>query len=78
MGLPICPAGHLSSEYQVKRHMQKRHPSEWAAIEHEREQLEKAEERGLRKILLTNAANQVGTAEAPLYVSSNPRKKKRG
>lgn len=83
MGLPVCHSAHLSSEFQVERHMQKRHPAEWAAIKHEREQEEKKEERGLRHILLSNAVEKVEaskekqvaeTTDAPLYVSPNPAK----
>ncbi len=88
MGLPVCPASHLSSPYQVKRHMQKRHPAEWAAIEHERETLDKAEDRALRRKMLAGTpipesillkkeekkeeVPMAGTSEAPLYVSSKP------
>lgn len=74
MGLPVCPAGHLSSPYQAKRHMQKRHPAEWAAIEHEREEKERAEDRELRQKMLGNPAM---AQAAPLYISEKIKQKRK-
>jgi len=79
LGLPTCPKSNLTSPFQVLRHMQKRHKMEWAAIENERVEAERKEERELRRLLLTNSANIIQpekVEEAPLYVS--PKKAKGG
>ena len=55
MGFPICPKGNLTSPFQVRRHMEKRHKMEWAAIEEERKDAEKAEDRKLQKTLIQSA-----------------------
>ena len=55
MGFPICLKSNLTSKYQVRRHMQKRHPSVWEAIEEERKEKEKDEEKKLRHSLLKSA-----------------------
>ena len=56
LGLPVCRKDNLTSAYQVRRHMQKRHPQEWATIQEEIVAREKAEERELRKQILTTTA----------------------
>jgi len=40
LGLPMCKKSNLTSPFQVKRHMQKRHHMEWEAIEEERKRME--------------------------------------
>ncbi len=52
MGFPICPKSNLTSRYQVRRHMQKRHPSVWEALEEDRKEKERDEEKKLRHSLL--------------------------
>ena len=54
--LPYCRKENITSPFQVRRHMQKRHPQEWAAIQEEITRKEKEEERKLREVLLTTAA----------------------
>lgn len=44
LGLPDCRKSNLTSPFQVARHMQKRHPMEWQAIETERLSAEKQQE----------------------------------
>lgn len=58
LGLPTCRKENITSPYQVKRHMQKRHPQEWAAIQEEITRKEKEEERQLREILLKSAVKK--------------------
>ncbi len=36
LGLPVCKKSNLTNPYEVRRHMQKRHPSAWEAIEEQR------------------------------------------
>jgi hypothetical protein len=58
LGLPYCRKGNLTSPYQVKRHMQKRHPQEWATIQEEITRKEKEEERQFREALMKGAAKK--------------------
>lgn len=72
LGFVTCRKANLTSPYQVKRHMMRRHPQEWATIQDEIASREKAEERELRKAILTSSKPQ----EAPLYVSDKDKGKK--
>jgi len=58
LGLPVCRKFNLTSPYQVKRHMQKRHPQEWATIQEEITRKEKEEERQFRESLVKGAAKK--------------------
>jgi len=64
LGLPTCRKENITSPYQVRRHMEKRHPQEWAAIKEEITRKEKEEERQLRESLIKMGQAKV---EAPLY-----------
>lgn len=55
LGLPVCMKSNLTSPYQVTRHMQKRHPAEWATIEKERTDKEKEEDRKFQRMILKQA-----------------------
>lgn len=70
IGLAVCPKDNLSSSYQVMRHMQKRHKDEWAAIDQERKDKEKKEDREFQRMLMEKAVEK-----APLYVSDKDKKK---
>ena len=70
LGFAVCPKGNLSAPFHVKRHMQKRHKVEWAAIEDERLATEKKEDRDFQRMLVSKA-----TEKAPLYVSEKDKKK---
>lgn len=76
IGLAVCPKDNLASPYQVRRHMEKRHKMEWAAIEDERKVKEKEEDKAFQRLLMSKAFEEkaVGTPEAPLYVSDKPPK----
>lgn len=52
LGFAVCPKDNLISPYQVRRHMQKRHPMEWATIEEERLTRERQEDRELQRGVL--------------------------
>ena len=51
-----CRKENLTNPYQVRRHMQKRHPQEWAAIQEEITRQEKEEDRELRRAVLKATA----------------------
>ncbi len=70
MGFAICPKGNLSSPYHVGRHMKARHKSEWEAIESERKEAEKEEERDFQRNLIGKVVEK-----APLYVSDKDKRK---
>ncbi len=76
LGFRVCPKDNLASRYQVGRHMKLKHPAEWAAIEDERKERERQEDRELQRMVLGKVAS-VGTSEAPLYVSKKDKKKER-
>ena len=69
LGFAVCPKDNLSAPFHVRRHMQKRHKVEWAAIEEERKDKEKAEDREFQRMLIGKA-----TEKAPLYVSNKDKK----
>jgi len=58
MGFPVCPKSNLNSPYQVRRHMEKRHKAEWAAMEQERMEKETAEDRELQRTLIKSVKSK--------------------
>ena len=64
MGLATCTKDDLASEYQVQRHMERRHRMEWATIGEERDRAEKDEERRFQRTLMAAIA-QLGSPVAP-------------
>jgi len=79
LGFPTCPKHTLTNRYQQTRHMQKRHKSEWAAImEMRQEAKEKAKEDREVAMLEALTGKKTEPQEEPeLYVSPNPKRKKR-
>lgn len=55
LGLAVCPKDNLTSPFQVRRHMEKRHKMEWGAIEQERIDAEKKQDREFQEVLLKAA-----------------------
>ena len=70
LGFAVCPKDKLSAPFHVRRHMQKRHKVEWEAIEEERKDREKKEDREFQRSLIGKAVEK-----APLYVSKKDRTK---
>lgn len=58
MGLPYCRKSNMQNKYSVIQHMQKRHPMEWKAIEQNRIDIEKQEEREFRQSLMSGNASR--------------------
>ena len=76
LGFRGCLKENIPNQYQLKQHMLKKHPQEWAAIEAERIDKEKAEDRALQRLLLASQMEKVKAEEkAPLYVSDKDKKK---
>lgn len=82
LGFKTCPKSNITNQYQLTQHMRLRHKQEWAAIEEERYQRERQEDRALQRLVLEQAGGKttvaqeetVGSPEAPLYVSDKPEK----
>jgi len=70
MGLPVCPKSNIRNKHEVTRHMQKRHPVEWAAIQDMKREQKEEEERLFRERQLE--------AMAGLRPSVAPKRKKKG
>ncbi len=68
MGLRTCLKANITNEYEVKQHMMKKHPKEWAAIEELKKDAERKEDRELQKLLLSNSISMVRPppVEAPV------------
>ena len=52
MGLPLCRKSNLTSPYQVRRHMMKKHSIEWQTIEQERKDVEEKRNREMQESLI--------------------------
>ena len=80
IGFPVCMKNNLTSLYQRQRHMEHRHPAEFKAIEKERTDKEKAEDREFQRDLLKSVkkgaeqSEKKTEPEAPLYVSDKGKK----
>jgi hypothetical protein len=79
LGFRTCQKSNLTNDYQLKQHMRKKHPQEWAAIEEYRKEKERAEDRALQKLLLEQRSTPVEAPveTPPLYVSEKPRPRKK-
>jgi len=69
-GFPVCMKSNLTSPFQVRRHMQKRHKQEYEAIKEEETRIEKDKERQLRESIIKMGQGK----EAPLYVKESKKK----
>ena len=58
LGFPYCPKDNLMSPYQVRRHMEKRHNSEWAAIKEEEQREERERRRKLDEAMIKSASKK--------------------
>ena len=66
MGLPVCPKSNITSPFQVRQHMMKKHKEEFAAIEQQRNDQKEAR----REDLMASMIKQ-GNPEAALAMSLN-------
>ena len=74
LGLPVCTKVNLDSPYQVSRHMQTRHPQEWATIEDINATAMREEDREFQRILIQAAARGAAlpTEAAPSRPPKDP------
>ena len=70
LGFPVCSKDNLLSPFHVRRHTQKRHKIEWSAMEEERLETEKQEEREFQRQLISKASEK-----PPLYISDKDKAK---
>jgi hypothetical protein len=59
MGFPRCPRVALPNRYQQIQHMRKAHKVEWAAIQEEAQELERAERRRYEQTIATAVLERV-------------------
>ena len=71
LGLPSCPKANLTSPFQVRRHMEKRHKQEWATLEQERVERKEQDDRDFQRAMMSGMRPPV--EEAPLYVPDKPK-----
>jgi len=62
LGLASCLKSNITSPYQVKRHMQKRHQMEWATIEEERKEAERQEDKAFQRNIMSRVAPEPAKA----------------
>uniref|UniRef100_A0A6M3LJN6 Uncharacterized protein n=1 Tax=viral metagenome TaxID=1070528 RepID=A0A6M3LJN6_9ZZZZ len=63
LGFRACPKENITSPYQVTQHMKSRHRREWEAIEKERTDAERLEDRAAQKMLMEAVARSMGKGE---------------
>lgn len=59
LGFPACKKDNLLNPFQRDRHMESRHKAEWAAIQEERRQAEKDEDRAFQRRMITGLQKQI-------------------
>jgi len=69
LGFRTCKKENITNPYQVTQHMKSKHKQEWAAIEEERKEQERQEDRKLQRTIMGRVAETIGTPDRPLYVS---------
>ena len=71
LGFPSCKKANIPNAFQSQEHMRKRHKQEWAAIENEKKEVERQEDRELQQLLLKKAAQN------PIIVEKKERKSRK-
>lgn len=71
IGFHVCNKENIINAYQLKQHMRRKHPQEWAAIEEERQQGEREEDRALQRLLIEKSTGGI-VEKPPVYVSDKP------
>ena len=72
MGFRTCKKSNIINAFEVKQHMLKKHPKEWNAIEDQRKEKERQEDRSFQKTLYEAVG---GKEKPPLYVSDKDKAK---
>jgi len=74
MGLRTCKKSNIINAFEVKQHMQKKHPKEWQALEDQRKERERQEDRAFQRTLYETIGGKK-EEKAPLYVSDKDKAK---
>ncbi|KKN74734.1 hypothetical protein LCGC14_0387760 [marine sediment metagenome] len=77
MGLKTCRKSNIINAFEVKQHMSKKHPKEWEAIEDQRKERERQEDRSFQKSLyeaVGGKTTEKAEEKPPVYVSDKPPK----
>ena len=85
IGLPVCMKSNITSPYELKRHMQRRHKTAWEALEEERIQKERDEDRALQRALIEASRGnitkitpeEIPFENLPVYQADHPYKSKK-
>jgi len=84
LGFAVCEKSNLTNDYQVRRHMSKRHKDEWQAIQEEITDARRDEDRLAQRTMMETIANlakgqtkEESEEKPPLYVSDKPPKPKK-
>jgi hypothetical protein len=70
LGFPTCPMDNLRSEFDVRRHMQHRHKTEWATIEQDREDRQRELDRQAQYGILKAVGGKL--EEVPFALTPTP------
>lgn len=62
LGFRVCLKANIKNKHELTMHMKRRHSQEWEALEQERKDKERAEDRSLQQLLLTS---QMQKADVP-------------
>lgn len=52
MGFRVCPKANITNQHELRMHMLRKHPQEWAAIEEDRKDRERKEDRDFQRAIL--------------------------
>ena len=63
LGFRICKKENITNPYQVTQHMKSKHKAEWAAIEEEKKERERLEDREAQRLLIGAVAGKVEKPE---------------
>jgi len=66
LGFNRCKKSNLTSQFQVERHMAHRHPQEWATIQKEKTDSEKADDRKFQRNLMESIKLKSAAEANPL------------
>ena len=67
-GFAVCRKSNLPSDYQRELHMQRKHKAEWAAIQREKADRERAERREFQSLIL--ASMRSGSVDAKIAAAA--------
>jgi len=70
LGFRTCRKSNLLNRFQLRRHMELKHPQEWKTIEVERVEKEKAEDRALQRLLIESQMGRTTKTKDEFFCES--------